>query len=767
MVTAMTNQAKRGCLRRAGRTSVLGTAILLVLLGAVGWRWFDSEILQGLPADLDSLRGWRPASAVVIRAADGTEIDRFYRERRFWVPLAELPSHLPRSVIVAEDRTFSQHKGLDVRGIVRAFAANVKARGTVQGGSTITQQLVKKLLVGQDRTLVRKLREAVLAGRLEASLDKDEILELYLNYVALGAGNHGVEAAAQDYFGVSARAIDAGQSALLAGLIPAPSRYSPRSDPEAAGARRELVLRARVALGDLSEPEIQGFLAEPVVLDAPARDPTGAAYATVVRRQLRRLLGEEVDARGLDVVTALDLDLQRRAQAAVADAVAAVVARQGLRGPRGHVPADERTAWLERAGGLPRSFGLPVAPPPGACFLGLWGAGGGVEAGPFRWSLGLAQRSQVVAAPRAGRGRRSLESTLRAGDVLRVCLQPDGDLVLDPRPWVQGAAVVLENATGRVRALVGGREPSLESYVRATQAKRQPGSTFKPFVYATALQRGASQVDWVFPPVEPVEGVEPKPLLWLRDALARSINEAAVAVYRRQPRGAVRAVAQGLGVRSALRDDPSVALGSSELTPLDLALGYAGIARLGVPTEPVFIDSFADVDGRRIGQAGEGLPAPFAGVRLPGGPGPRVLDEGVAFELVDMLGEVFRSGTARRHRRPDRAWAGKTGTTDDHVDAWFVGFTPRHTVAVWIGVDDRMPLGWGEYGAQAALPAWLAIVEALDDPDERFPAPAGAVHVPVKGRWVWLRRGLVPASALVVPRLGPAPLRPFGAGEID
>ena len=350
--------------------------------------------------------------------------------------------------------------------------------------------------------------------------------------------------------------------------------------------------------------------------------------------------------------------------------------------------------------------------------------------------------------------------------MLHLCLDDDGAPRLDPAPWAQAAAVVLENATGRVLALVGGTDPQPGGYVRATQAKRQPGSTFKAFVYAAALQDGLSPVDRVWSTPRAEDGEDPPdPGPTLHDALAQSVNEAAVHLYRGRAPGAVRDIAAALGVRTPLRDDASVALGSSELTPMDLASAYAALARMGVPVEPSFVDRLVDVDGNEVGRRG-GPVALGAGADLPGAPGPRALDDGVARALVGMLEGVVDAGTGRAAFRGDRARAGKTGTTNDHVDAWFVGMTPAHTVAVWVGADDRLPLGSGEYGGRAALPAWVAIVQALgEDPEARFGPAPNAVRVPVRGRWHWLPRDRVPASVLRPPEPGPAPLLPFGAGR--
>lgn len=774
---------RRPLLRRLLR-ALLRVLLALVVLSAVGsgafWWWLQRNVLVDLPTDLSALTDHRPRTACQVLDASFEVVDRFYVERRIWVPLDELPSYLPQAFVAAEDRRFWEHPGVDLGGIARAFVINMRAGRTVQGGSTITQQLVKNLLVGQERSYERKMKEALLARRLERKLSKERILELYVNFVALGAGNYGVEAASRDYFGISARDVNPGQAAMLAGLVPAPSRYSPRVDPALATHRRELTLRAMVRDGALSAEEAVGFLDDPVLVDrAATREAPAAAYVTQVRREVRRLFGSELPFEaGLLVYTPLDSLVQQVAEAAIAEALDAHTDRQGARALRGRLPPDEWEAFLARAPGLDRdpATGASLPPPPGRCFEALVGTErslADLRAGSSRLPLRKADRARTVALD-GGAPPGPLQSVVQAGDILRVCEGPDGEVTLDDSPWAEGAAVVLENATGRVIALVGGRQVALEGFIRATQARRQPGSSFKPYVYATALLGGHSQLDVVVdaPLSMPAGGGRtwsPRNYggkyfgrLPMRQALARSLNTVSVRLVLEQGAAEVARVARAMGVRTPLRKDPTIALGSSEVTPMDQALGYATIARLGVPTDPVWIDRLEDATGGPLGGAGDDVELGSFRVRLPGGPLPRALPPGVAAELTDMMREVVRAGTARRAFDPALDRAGKTGTTNGFLDAWFVGFTPRWTVAIWIGTDGTRSLGDGETGGRAALPAWIRIVAALpSQPGERIPMPPEAMLIPWEAGTVVLDRATAPRHGFGGEALPPGPLPPF------
>ena len=750
-----THSKARGCARLLARALAVGL-LVLGLLAIASAVWFQREVLDGLP-DVQGIVDYKPPQACRVLDAEGNEIDVFYVERRFWVPLGVLPRHLLDAFVAAEDQRFWEHRGVDPQGILRAARANWEADAVVQGGSTITQQLVKNLLVGDAKSLARKAREATLALRLEQRLTKEEILELYLNYVFLGSGNHGIEAAARDYFGVSARDVTVGQAALLAGLVPAPSATSPRLHPRAARAARTRVIEQMAALQMIERPTAEA--ARLGALLAPSPEPVasgGLSYVTAARRVLRERFGDDVAEAGLTVHTAMDPAIQRLAEDGVRVAVRGLVERQGGGGVRGAATAED---WAARAPDGPDASGdcFTVRLPARGALDRLEGPG--VERTPEEpgptWSLDPSERRAVL----RHEGARARVDRLPAGTLLGVCALKDRAVTLDPTPWAEGAAVVLENATGRVLAVVGGRDVALEDFDRATQALRQPGSAFKPFVYAAALSAGWSSGDLVdTAPLtlrmhgrtwSPRDGVSAGPIP-LRTALALSSNTASVRLLRDVGAEEVAETAARMGISSPLVPVSALALGASEVTPLDMAVAYSTLTRLGAATHPVFLDRVTWPDG-----AQDPLERPTL---------PRALDPGVAYELLDMLRGVVERGTGKGARRDGLDRAGKTGTTNDAVDTWFVGSTPAHTVAVWVGSDEPEGLGRGEAGGRTALPGWTHIVDALPtDPDARFERPAEVLLAPdAQGVVRVFRRGTTPGSVLPLHSLrGQEPLPPF------
>lgn len=587
--------------------------LTLALGGMVAWFAYDMP-------DVDAVEAPVRRPAVTMVAADGAALARYGDLAGDDVSVAELPPHLVHAVLAIEDRRYYDHFGLDPIGIARAMVANIRAGRMVQGGSTITQQLAKNLFLTPERSLRRKVQEALLAFWLEANYSKDEILAAYLNRVYLGAGTYGMDAAARTYFGVSARTVTLRQATILAGLLRAPSRYAPTNAPELAEARADTVLAAMLDAGYIS-PE-QAAVADalpPLPRRRPATGRGGQYFADWVAERVPEFAG--FDPVDLHVTTSLDADLQRRVEA-IAD------------------------AHLDRAGRAER---------------------------------------------------------------------------------VSQVAVVMMRRDGGVLAMVGGRSYADSQYNRATTARRQPGSAFKPVVYLAALEAGLdpdSRVrdapirvgDWA--PENFNDRYEGE--ITLTRALARSANAAAVRVLEQAGVARAIAVARRLGLTGDFNRDLSLALGTSEVTLLELTAAYAAIANDGRAVWPYGVLMIRDRAGRTV-------------YRRDGSGAGRATEARHARALTVMLSAVLdpaQGGTGRRARLEGRPAAGKSGTSQAHRDAWFVGFTADFVTGVWVGNDDGTPMD-GVTGGGLPAEIWHDVMMAAHEGLPVRPLPAGAVYAEV------------------------------------
>jgi penicillin-binding protein 1A len=445
---------------------------------------------------------------------------------------------------------------------------------------------------------------------------------------------------------------------------------------------------------------------------------------------------------------------------------------------------EKREEFLKRGDGLKLTDDLKDfrEPQAGECFIGL--ASGEsppkiVQAGPFSFDLDKAELEKKVRIP--GEAPRLLAEVLQAGDVLQVCLSSEPEEAKNrivhqlDRPWAEGAAVVLENRTGHVIALTGGYSVGLEGFIRATQARRQPGSSFKPYVYGAAIHAGHRQTDIIVD--GPFSMIGTNGLPWspqnydgsyhgpvpLRTAIALSLNTVAVRLGVEVGIEQVTRLAASLGVRSPLRKDMTVVLGSSEVTPMDMAVAYSSIARGGIRIEPVFVSRVLDRNARILATEGDRIEILGEERELPGAPGVRAMGAGDAYVLVDMMRNVFLAGTAKKGQRKGMDFAGKTGTTSGFIDTWFVGYSPRYTVAVWIGTDGTTSIGDKETGGKTALPVWSRIMDVLPNvAGERFPVPDEAILLQEGDSWLGFVRGNVPPGKLPAYSVDSLALPPFG-----
>ncbi len=771
---------------------LLGFALLCAIAAAGVLVAAYREVERGLP-DLHRLEDYAPPLTTRVLARDGRLIGEFFDERRTLVPIGEIPNIVKLAFVASEDDTFFEHRGLDYRSILRAAWVNLRAGGRVrQGGSTITQQVAKSIL-SSERSLLRKAKDMLLAQRIEQRFTKDEILHLYLNQIYLGNGAYGVAEAARSYFGKPLRDLTAGEAALIAGLPKAPTEDSPFNDPEGAEQRRQYVLRRMLEERFIDEATHRTAVAtRPQLAPPPERgdELAAAVFTEEVRRLLYDRLGRETTLRGgLVVETTLDLERQRLAIRSLRDGLEALEARHGSgqRGPSRRVTeadANAELATIARANGLAkvaqgeRAVLLPerhytglVRNVDAAAGVARVAVAPGVERSVRTADLEAIAKRPAGLAANASLPPAAITSVLTAGDVgrFRVILPGEGESEERLRPIrearVEGALVSIDVASGDVVALIGGYDFERSEFDRATQALRQPGSSFKPFVYGAAIEHGYAPTSIVLD--TPVEVIDPgSGQLWhpenytkrflgaitAREALARSINNATVRLYMDVGIDETISFARRLGIRSPLGRHLSLALGSTEVTLLELTGAYATIAAGGRRLPPRFISRVLDRHGTvllhdvPLGDLslGEDPPAEashttgnpvFDPTGAQGSPGRQAMTPANAYLLTDLLRATIEEkyGTAHRAAALGRPLAGKTGTTNDQKDAWFVGFSPELVSGVWVGHDAKEVLGKKETGGHAALPIWISYMSGAlaNVPVADFPVPDGIVFARV------------------------------------
>ncbi|MCG8558063.1 MAG: PBP1A family penicillin-binding protein [Proteobacteria bacterium] len=712
--------ARRISVRRAALVAALvGVAVVSALAGTLIY------YARGLP-EVPSVADYRPPQLTRVLDRNDRLIDELFVERRTVVPMERVPRVLVLSVLAAEDADFYRHEGLDYLGIVRAVIRNLVSDRAPQGASTITQQIVKNLLLTPERTYARKIRELLLARRLEQKLSKDDILFLYLNHIYFGHGRYGVAEAARYYFGCAVDELTLAQASLIAGLPQAPGRLSPLKHPAAARKRQLYVLeqleRKRAEYWpDLSPEQIRQARAHPVELSrpVPARTETAPEIMSMVRSELQRVLGrEETGPGGYTVRTTIDLELQREARAALLRGLTALDKRQRWRAP--FAAKKSRKARVKSKG----SGELRAGASYDARVTGADDEEGRLllEAGGHAAYADLAQHGRYNPGGLRASAFADIGALLRVSPLPAAgSAQQDAAVPVRLQLGPEGAAIVVDPRTRGVLALVGGSEASY-GFNRAVQALRQPGSTFKPIVYAVALRSGRyTPASLVVDAPEVYDQWRPRNhetwsyrgAVRLRDALARSINLVAVRVMSEVTPAAVVQFAGELGIRSELEPTIALALGASAVRPLELTNAYATFAA-GGRWQPVrLIRSVNDASG--------------APVTLPAPPAARsVMSAAEAYLVTSMLTSVVQDGTGAAAKRLGRPVAGKTGTSNDARDAWFIGYTPSIVAGVWVGFDDNRPLGRREGGARSALPIWLDIMKAAaKGPVVGFPVPAG------------------------------------------
>jgi penicillin-binding protein 1A len=812
------------------RRSLIASA-LIAFVGAAaiigGYFWISREV-----PTFDSIRDYHPIVTSRVVTSDGTVVGQFYRERRTVVKMDQIPRVLVQAVISAEDKDFYKHSGFNPIALLRAVVVDALSGRKRLGASTITQQVVKNFFLSSEKKWKRKLKELLLAARLERNLSKDDILFLYLNHINFGKAHYGVEEASLYYFNKHVQDIDLGEAAILAGLPQNPSRINPRRHPDRAKHRRDYVLARMLANHFISEDDYQRETDRPIVLPLPPPDPPGAWYLEEVRRQLVAQFGDAaVDTAGLTIEVAMDPKLQAVAETAVQDSLRAVDKRQGFRGPELKIDADRleatraalgrKLAQVQPSADVAQVLDLEgirarsLKPRPKAAEAEDEKPAPGKkkkkpavvaedadpgEAEPAADSAGDAaapERMAPEAIARAARVRpleqngvyagivtavtrgeatvelapgvdgpvpfsamtwarpfkpehstpapRSPADVLSVGDVVAVRVNRFSttrdsathvrvqrmELSLEQTPLVQGAFVGMDLRTRGVLALVGGFDAATSAFNRATQAKRQPGSSFKPFLYAAALDGGkytpVTKMD-DSPEVitDPWSGKSWKPQnferdefagpITLRKALAESKNTVAVKLLLELGLDKVRSMALAAGLTSEIPQSYTAALGTGEVGLLEETNAYATIASLGRREDPVFIRKVVSRDGSTMFEA-KSEPQ-------------QAMKAETAYLTADLMRSVIDDPAGTAHSLAlGRPAAGKTGTASEHRDGWFIGFTPSLVAGAWVGFDDHRMMGSIETGGHCAGPIWLSWMRAAtsSQPREEWPSPPPGV----------------------------------------
>jgi penicillin-binding protein 1A len=722
--------------------AIIGFVVVFLLLISIGvalWYMWSSNLPY-----IGTLRDYNPPIITEVFADDGQVIGQFWEERRILIPVSEISPHVINAFVAAEDARFFKHQGIDVLSIVRALIKNIKAGRIEQGGSTITQQITKSLLLKNPaRTYKRKVREALLSLQIERQFSKEDILYLYLSQIYLGHGLYGVEAASQVYFGKGAGELNIAEAALLAGLARAPSKDSPIKHFNRAKIRQRYVLERMKIEGFISEEEFEeALLTEVVIQPEEEQWPKEAPYfLEYVRKTVEMKYGHPLLYNGgLKIYTTVNLDMQRAAQDSIRMGALELDRREGFRGPlfRVFIPGQEliyqqlmdelREQPLE-VGMVTKGVVIKVDRAKKETLVKIGDHEGVLPLSVMEWARPLDPDTAYYDTK-----LRDPAEALTPGDVILVKIAEkaeDGSgwiLSLEQEPHAQAALLCMESRTGYVKAMVGGVDFNTSQFNRAIQARRQPGSAFKPIIYAAALDKEFTPSSVIIdtPYISPT-GEEDK--LWkpknykekffgptlFRTGLIKSRNIITVKILEKIGINYAIQYARKLGIESNLDKDLSLALGSSGLSLLELTRAYSVFANGGRLVNPVFITKVVDRNGKVLE---ENQPS-FS----------EAISRETAFVMTDLLKAVVDEGTGWRARELKRPVTGKTGTTNDLRDAWFLGYSPTLITGVWVGYDDRTPMGKGETGSRAASPIWLYFMrEVLDGkPVIPFESPEGVV----------------------------------------
>ena len=758
---------------------MIGVAVMSVVgLAGFAVAIYAAWLFHDMP-DGSELADFHPVTSARVFAWDGTLIGEYGQERRIYIPYNRIPPRLAEAFMAAEDRDFFHHNGVDAGGMSRAAAKNVfnLLRGRrFEGGSTITQQVAKNLLLGNERTLGRKLKEVIMARRLENSLSKEQILELYLNDIYLGYRSYGVGAAAFNYFGKSVDELSLAQMAYLGALPKGPENYRPSNHKDAAITRRNWVLGEMVKANWVPRAEAATAMQEDLLIQAKperAKYHDGDYFVSEVERRAKTLFADHdaIYTQGYYIKTTLDPKLQTMALQALMNGLESYDRRHGWRGAWGNIPFSD--TWPHEAQAaedrLPQNLRAPSERPDWQIAIVQKGGSGSVEA--IDGGTGTI-RSEDMAWAQATRG-------LKAGDLVYVSQLSKGVYRLHQVPAVNGALVAVDPYSGKIEAMVGGYSYSLSKFNRATQAQRQPGSSIKPFVYAVALEKDFTPASIVEDsPVSMMGGdgkmwnpenyehdfMGPQPI---RRGIELSRN--LMTVHLAQKVG-IKPITQKIvndyGVLDSMPAEMSMVLGAGEVQPYRLATAYSMFVNGGRRVKPHLIDEVQDRDGKVIYRADErqcptACTDAFDGLESPRllAQGTQVMDPITAYQMNTFLQGVTIRGTAGAAKVLGFPIGGKTGTTNEYRSAWFMGFSADLVVGVYVGFDDNRSLGEHETGAVAALPIWIDFMQHAyaNRPRRDFNVPKDVVFASVRGIQEAFKPGTEPHYDTTPDDSGPKP----------
>jgi penicillin-binding protein 1A len=665
---------------------------------------------------ISELERYRPSTVTELYDSQGRVIGSFALQRRVLVSYDDFPRVLRDAIISTEDKSFESHWGINFWRVLGAGYRDFFSGSRAQGASTLTMQLSRNLFLSPERNFGRKVQETLLALQIERHFTKQQIFTLYANQIFLGHGVYGFEAGAQYYFNKHARDLKLEEAALLAGLPKAPVFYSPINYPDRALKRRNLVINNLLEDGKITAAEASLAKAASLRVEIRRENSPAPYFVEDVRRSLEKKFGsDQVHEGGLRVYTSLDLDLQQAATQAVLDGLAAYERRHGWQGHLRNVVAEGETLSDYHD----PDWDQPIAP---GCYLHALVVDVGLQYAKIKFGN---HNASLGPGELAWTKRKAAKDVLKTGDrvyvkVLGLSSDSSAQATLEQDSGVQGALLAIENSTGDIKAMVGGRDFDQSKFNRATQAQRQVGSSFKPFVFTAAIDRGASPDDLILdaPTRFNSNGTSYMPHnfdhrfrgnITLRHALADSRNIPAVKLAQEVGMATVVDYARRFGITSQLPPFLPVALGAADLTLYEETSAFTVFPNDGVRIEPRYISKVTDYEGHVLEEE-------FPDAR-------DVIGASTARTMVSMLEDVVQHGTGAAARKLNHPLAGKTGTTNDYTDAWFIGFSPSITVGVWVGFDEKKPLGPKETGGQTALPIWMDFMRAaLTDRSRRTEA---------------------------------------------